>query len=30
MTLGNDDTCKVVGNGSVVIKIHDGMMRTLS
>ena len=30
MALGNDDTCKEIGNGSVAIKIHDRMIRTLS
>lgn len=29
VTLGNDDTCKVVSIGHVVIKIHEGMVRTL-
>lgn len=30
VTLGNDDTCKVVGIDYVVIKMHDGMIRMLN
>ena len=30
LTLGNDDTYKVVGIGSVAIKMHYGIVRTIS
>ena len=30
VTLGNDDTCKVVGIGSIAIKMHDGVIRVLN
>ena len=29
VNLGNNDTCKVVGIGNVLIKMHDGTIRTL-
>ena len=30
VTMGNNATCKIVGVGSIQIKIIDGMVRTLS
>lgn len=27
--LGNNDTCKVMDTGNVLIKMHDGILRTL-
>ena len=29
VTLGNDDTCKVICIGNVHINMHDGIVRTL-
>ena len=30
VTMGNNTTCKVVGAGSVKMKMFDGMVRTLT
>ena len=29
VTLGNDDTCKIVGIGSIAMKLHDRVIRVL-
>jgi len=28
--MGNDSQCKAMGNGTIQIKMHEGMIRTLT